>query len=249
MASKKRQRLLKVIGLVLFAVLAVVAVGVSAAAINKGEASRSDVKYTATPAPQKPGLPTALWVGDSYTEGTGAGDPSRGYSAVVSRNLGYVPASDAQGGTGFVNDGKKNVATNVTLAERLGKFSISPKLIVVDAGRNDGIADFPTVVAPAITSYLDTVKAKWPEAKIVLVVPYYIEGKGRFRAFMNFYAEEAARIGAVVVDPMEEGWLDGQDTAALTFTDGIHPNLPGHKLLAERFTARLQELGMSAIAS
>ncbi|MFC8038910.1 SGNH/GDSL hydrolase family protein [Paenarthrobacter sp. NPDC057355] len=243
MARKKKQTL----AIILVAILALASVGMVGLAVAKTESAKSTAVFTPPPNTEIPPIPMALWVGDSYTEGTGVREAGQAYPSVTSRSLGYMPIIDAQGGTGFVNDGKKNVATNVPMADRLQKTSATPKLVVIDGGRNDGVADFNTVVKPAVTSYLDAVKAKWPDATIVLIVPYYIEGKGVFRAFTNFYAEEAKRIGALVIDPMAEGWFNGMNTAPLIYTDKIHPNEAGHKLLAEKFTARLKELGVSAV--
>jgi acyl-CoA thioesterase-1 len=189
-------------------------------------------------------LPYALWVGDSFTEGTGAADSASSYPMLVSRRLGWYPVIDAQGGTGFVADGKVNFPANVAVPQRLATIQVVPKVVVIDAGRNDGAADFATQITPAVTSYLDAIRARWPEAKIVLIVPYFLHSTESVLEFKNLYAHEAARMSAVLIDPFSEGWFDGENRADLTYTDGVHPNAKGHAYIAGRLIERLDSLGL-----
>src|SRR3954463_1289743 len=61
----------------------------------------------------------SLWIGDSYTEGTGAQTPDYGYPELASSSLGWVCYLDAQGGTGFINDGHINSKQYEPLSRRL----------------------------------------------------------------------------------------------------------------------------------
>lgn len=189
-------------------------------------------------------LPYAVWVGDSFTEGTGAAETAASYPVLVSRRLGWYPVIDAQGGTGFVADGKTNSPNNVAVPQRLATIHVVPKVVIVDAGRNDGAADFATQITPAVTSYLDAVKVKWPEAKIVLIVPYFLNSPVPVLDFQNLYTEEAARTDAVLVDPMSEGWFNIDKRNELIYQDGVHPSPQGHAYIADKLIDRFKSRGL-----
>lgn len=244
-----KKRWAKIFGIVLLVALAVVGVSVTGAALAKDRAAQSTATYDAPLPTEKPLSPVALWIGDSYTEGTGANGFGNSYASIVSRKLGYIPFADAQGGTGYVADGKNNTKTNVPVPDRLDKVRVRPNLVVLDVGRNDGAADFTKTVKPAAQTYINEVRAKWPEAKIVFLVPYYIQTLGPFRTFQSFYAEEAQRVGAYVVDPVGEGWFKGQEMPPLIYTDGIHPSQKGHAFIASKMLARFDELGLRGSSS
>ena len=252
MSKGRRLRKLGNIGLIVLALLTGLAVfyAVSQDSSARQQASEAVAKAPApTPAPTKPPRTVALWVGDSFTEGTGAEGSNYAYPHLTSVKMGWVEAMDAQGGTGFINDGKKNVPSNKPVPERFGRFTGTPNYVIIDAGRNDGGADFNTQTAPAVRAYLDKVKAKWPEAKIVLIVPSFITSSNPFKNFMDLYAEEAARVGAVVIDPLAEGWINREAMAEMVYKDGIHPNKAGHVYIAEHLAERLKALGIAPAAS
>lgn len=240
--AKKGLRALALLGTV---VLAVIAVAFSVFALNNDNgAAQEGGTFVATPAPSYADRPFALWVGDSFTEGTGAGGPSRGYPAIVSAAMGWYPIIDAQGGTGFVADGKKNVVTYVPVAERLMRTTVTPQIVVVDAGRNDGGYDFRSQTAPAVRSYLDDVRSRWPNAQIVLIVPYFVSSTNPFANFMTLFEEEATRINAVVIDPLTDGWVTPQTTGRMIYRDGIHPDAGGHDFIARNLIERFKRLGV-----
>jgi lysophospholipase L1-like esterase len=83
---------------------------------------------------------TALWVGDSFTVGEGAGvSAGSTYPFLVSERLGWRCAVDAQCGTGFLNDGWAASADYARLLGRLPTTAreVAADVVVVDAGRND----------------------------------------------------------------------------------------------------------------
>jgi hypothetical protein len=150
---------------------------------------------------------TALWVGDSFTRGEGAGvPPELTYPFLVGSELGWTCRVDAQNGTGFLNDG---FLAGPGLAALIGRLPATSRagdadVVVVDAGRNDGIAAEPGLRA-APDGYLSALRAAFPTAHDADVVhPAAVEG----------FADTA----------------DGRDLVCL---DGFHPSAAGQEHYAE----------------
>lgn len=234
------------------AVLAVMAVGLVTVSVLRetGDDEPSPTRSNATAA-----APTddtrrvaALFVGDSFTEGTGAA-PREGWTYQVCRALDWVCNSDAEGGTGFVADGSANDPSYAALADRLPGTAarLFADVVVVDAGRNDSLAP-PAELTAAIDDYLAAVRARWPQASLVLVAPFFLTSVSDPGSYESWFAVQlraaAETYDAVVVDPVAEGWLDGLDIPAITYEDDVHPNQAGHDLIAERFVADMRSLGI-----
>ena len=79
-------------------------------------------------------VPSALFTGDSYTAGTGAADPHHGYACLATQAMGWHYNLDAEGGTGYLNDGASNSDKFVPFIDRLSsdKAKFLADLIVVD---------------------------------------------------------------------------------------------------------------------
>ncbi|MGC0362824.1 lysophospholipase L1-like esterase [Rhodococcus sp. 27YEA15] len=191
--------------------------------------------------------PTALWFGDSFTAGIN-GIGLGAYPRIVCVRMGWECNVDAQGSTGFLNDGAPEYqGTTTRLANRL-PTSIAryrADIVFVDGGRND-LHMSPAELFPAIASYVDAVRKAWPNARLVLIVPTYVtpvpyEGHDGFVAALDEYA---ATVDATVIDPVADRWYDDVDLKSLTFEDGVHPNAVGNALIAQKLLASLAVRGV-----
>jgi lysophospholipase L1-like esterase len=194
--------------------------------------------------------PSALFLGDSYTAGTGATGVTTGEACLTANALGWVCNLDAQGGTGFVT-GAPSSAGFGALPTRL-TATHSAKLadiIIIDAGRNDGDQD-PAKVQTAIRNYLHAVRQAWPLAKLVVVEPYYMgqAASPLSPATLAVLRAQTKRAGGVLVDPIGEGWIKRSLTAKMTIKDGIHPTPAGHRYIARHLVADLRRLGLDTVA-
>jgi lysophospholipase L1-like esterase len=165
--------------------------------------------------------------------------------------MGWYCSIDAQGGTGYINDGHNNSPTNAPFAARLGddrKFRAD--IVIVDGGRNDGNHTAAEVVTAA-TTYLEQVHATWPQAPIVVIVPIYVESTPetyRFgMQFANGIKPVVQRYGGAVIDPLNERWINPAQVSGFRWTDGIHPNVAGTEYLAQRLTAALKADGFDRL--
>jgi lysophospholipase L1-like esterase len=205
-----------------------------------------------SPAPAQRAAPSALFVGDSYTQGTGAGDTRRGYACLTAAAMGWNCNLDAQGGTGFLNAGAPGVPGSAPFIDRLAgdRARFLADVIVVDGGRNDGGLPLGDVVTAA-ASYLRELRRIWPKSSIIVVVPTYLwstpENYGYGTGLAEALRPVLAGIGGHLIDPLSERWVAPEQVARFTWTDGIHPDAAGHEYLAERLTADLVRDGFSSL--
>ena len=122
--------------------------------------------------------PSLLVVGDSFTEG--AGDPAieKAYPTLVGEAFGWSTTVDAQGGRGFLptDVSQFGFAEPVPpVADRLDYDAAHYKAdyIIVDSGRNDLGGKDPAEVVAAMDDYATRLRAAYPKAVIVLMVPSY----------------------------------------------------------------------------
>jgi lysophospholipase L1-like esterase len=207
---------------------------------------------TSTPATTSPPrtTPAALFVGDSYTEGIDAGSAQAGFACLTADAMGWSCELDAQGGTGYVNDGVANSASNEPFMDRLAtdKALFPADIVIVDGGRNDGAFPLPSVLAAADT-YLRAVRENWPVAQIVVIGPYYVTSTPENYEFGVVFVEamkdSVARVGGLLVDPLGARWIDQGQVADLLSADGVHPNAPGHRYISDHLVAALKDAGLA----
>ena len=231
-------------GLAVLAVIAVIAwlavLRPTAAPANAGAAPPVTLPSHAT-------LPAALWVGDSYTAGVGSTSKAAGEACLTSAALKWRCELDAEGGTGFVNDGHVNSATYAPLISRLpADVAAQPKpaVVVVDAGRNDGSLP-PEETEQAASAYYDALAKAYPDVPVVLIAPYFMASDSNaFSEVRGWMKTEGAKRGWKVIDPISEGWIESS-TAAMTISDHVHPTPAGHAYLAQHLSADLKDLGIT----
>lgn len=227
--------------MVLVAVLALVVTGIVTTGLWHDESKSADGPVTPIRQPNAD-APEVLWVGDSYTAGHGTPGPAHGYPCLVSVRLNWTCKLDAQGGTGFINDGHRADPSNAPLPDRLDSTSqnVDPDLVVIDAGRNDYRAT-PAALRHVVSKYLDDAQAAFPEAKFVVILPFVL-GRSRFDySVVNYTVRMAARdVGATVIDTTTPPWR--RLTARLPTVDGLHPTSRSHRLLARHLIKNFRYL-------
>jgi len=197
------------------------------------------------PPAAEPPKPVSLWIGDSYTAGTGAVNGDQGEACLTAYRMGWICNLDAEGGTGFVNDGHINQKTYRPAIGRLGpdrREFLTPDVVVIDMGRNDGWND---AVDAAMRRYVARVREVWPDAELVMIVPYYMRSDqepygGAVAAAMR---RLMAQYHGHVIDPFHSGWIGHMDDRYV-WTDRVHPNPAGHEYIAEHLAADLRRLGV-----
>jgi hypothetical protein len=231
------------------AVLVLVLVGYSLASQSPATTAEpsSPASMRATAVSREP--PVSLWVGDSYTAGRGAtgDDSARGQACLTAEAMGWICNLDAQGGTGFIDDGHDNLPTFQPAGQRIAsdKREFVADIILIDIGRND--LDSPLAkVKVAIATYLSDVHRAYPRAQIVEIMPYFMRS-GPPSPFQTdlaaFVQDELRKYDGHVIDPLGEGWMGGTYTSTMTIKDG-HPNPVGHRYIAAHLAVDLRKFDL-----
>jgi lysophospholipase L1-like esterase len=213
----------------------------AAAAVLTGCASPgADGPAASSAVPEGDG-PVVAFYGDSYTLGTGASDPSRRWSTVVSEERGWREYNPSVNGLGFVNH-----RTSFEGGDLPGLvIDADPDIVFVTMGLNDafsydGRAD---EVHEQIGDDLDRITSALPEARLVVVEPFWYtdERPESVDVIAGWVHEAADEVGADWV-PGASRWLEGHPEWMAA--DGLHPNDDGYAEMARRMDAELTTLGL-----
>lgn len=172
---------------------------------------------------------TIVFFGDSLTAGYGLDDPAtQAYPARIQEKI------DAAGlNWHVVNAGLsgETTAAGVRRVDWILRQKID--VFVLALGANDGLRGIdPAVTRQNLQLILDRVRAKYPNAKLVLVGMQMPSAMGPdfVREFQETFPAVATKYGATLVPFLLEG-VGGR--AELNQADRIHPTAQGHAVVAE----------------
>lgn len=189
--------------------------------------------FAAKPAPAEQQAPVMMFVGDSFTVGSGPVPPWQTYASQTARLLGWQPIIAGAGGTGFCNEGRAGRTFQRSFEVELA-WRPAPDLLVISGGHNDRRWS-PERVRGAAASLLSEVRAHWPETRTVVVGPIWMGEPPKKAYGVRDAVAEAARAGKVsFLDPMRRSW-----PKEAVLPDGVHPTLAGHEGLAAWLAAEL----------
>ena len=177
-----------------------------------------------------------LFFGDSLTAGYGL-STEEAFPALVEKELNK---SDKK--VKVVNAGLSGETTAGGLS-RIDWILRQPvDVFVLELGANDGLRGLPLEqTRKNLQSIIDKVKAKYPDCKIVLagmMVPPNM-GKQYTEEFRNIYPDMAKKNKATLIPFILE---DVGGIEKLNQTDGIHPNVEGHKIISNNLKKVFEKL-------
>jgi acyl-CoA thioesterase-1 len=197
--------------------------------------------------------PVALFVGDSYTAGSGGAGVRRSFACLTARAMGWLCRNDGEPGTGYTNPGKVPRPTGDTYASRALRARATATatargdvdVVVVSGGRNDSASPVPVRVAAAGLA-LGRLRVTYPNARIVVVGPFWVDDDvpPSLLAFDAGLRAEAAARSLTFLDPIRGRWLTTDQRARWIDDDGVHPSIAGHQRLAARLVADLEAAGL-----
>lgn len=179
-----------------------------------------------------------LFFGDSLTAGYGLEDPSNSYVGVIqqkldSLNMDYKAVS--AGVSGETSSGGNDRVDWILENNKIDVF-------ILELGANDGLRGIPTEeTAKNLTSIFDKVKAKFPDAKLVVAGMYAPPNMGDDfnKKFAAIFPKLAKSYNAALVPFL----LDGvAGIPELNQRDRIHPTSKGHEILADNVWTVLQKI-------
>ena len=199
---------------------------------NKTTDKKQDVPANTSNAIKK----TIVFFGNSLTAGYGL-SPSEAFPAIIqdkidSLGLSYKVVN--AGVSGETSSGG-NSRIDWILRQPLDVF-------VLELGANDGLRGIPIPETKKnLQSIVDKVKAKYPDAKLVLAGMQIPPNMGQQYAtqFRNIYSELAEKNEMTLIPFLLEG-VGGE--AKLNQDDGIHPTAEGHLIVAENVWQQLKRI-------
>ena len=179
-------------------------------------------------------IKTILFFGNSLTAGYGV-DPSEAFPALIQTKIDSLKLNYKVINAGV--SGETSAGGN----SRVGWILRQPvDIFVLELGGNDGLRGIPlTETKKNLQSIIDKVKAKYPEAKLILAGMQIPPNMGEEYAttFKNIYPSLAAKNKITLIPFLLQGV--GGDVK-LNQHDGIHPTAEGHKIVAENVWAVLK---------
>jgi len=188
-----------------------------------------------TPAAAAAKARTILFFGNSITAGYGI-DPTDAFPALIQNRIDSLKLNYKvinAGVSGETSSGG-NSRVNWILRQPVDVF-------VLELGANDGLRGIPLPETKKnLQLIIDKVKAKYPEAKLVLAGMQIPPNMGQQYAieFKNIYPDLAVKNGIPLIPFLLQS-VGGE--VKLNQRDGIHPTEEGHKILAENVWKVLKE--------
>jgi lysophospholipase L1-like esterase len=191
----------------------------------------------------QPQKPVAVFLGDSYTQGTGASAESKRWTALVAAQMGWAENNKGRGGTRYLNTSDQtgcglSFCPNIE-AMAPEAIASSPKIVVVAGGQNDftSFIKDPGSVTDKIDSTYRNLRQALPDAKIIAVGPSSPWGVGGPTAGIDKAVQAAAlAVNAKYVSLISPDVIQ----KSMILTDGAHVNDSGHAAIAERVMAALR---------
>ncbi|WP_062521678.1 SGNH/GDSL hydrolase family protein [Demequina silvatica] len=211
--------------------------------VNSAASSRAAASAAASPADT---AVEALFIGDSYTVGTGASSDAKRWTTLVAKEQGWEEINYGLGGTGYsATSGVEGCAeefcdTFAGTVEAAAADGVEPDVVVISGGQNDTVLwwDDPDAVTLDIDETYRIARATFPQARIIAVGPH-LPGAPRGWKF-DFDAAVAA-----AAEPVGAEFISLLAPKAVKFRlydagDGVHVNDEGHRLIAKRVLEGLQ---------
>jgi len=178
---------------------------------------------------------TVLFFGDSLTAGYGLDDPSQAFPGVVQHKIdsAHLPYKVINAGVSGETSAGGRGRINWILKQKVDVF-------VLELGANDGLRGLPvSQTTENLQAIIDTVKAKYPKAKLVMLGMQVPPNMGSIYAadFKATFATLAAKNNIALVPFLLKG-VGG--VPALNQKDGIHPTVEGAKIVGENVWEVLQ---------
>lgn len=219
------------------------AVAVAAAAPESGPA------LTVAPAPLVlPEHPSVLVLGDSWTFGSAASEPTLGYAYVLAELIDGTTTVNGVRGSGYLKPG----IDGPSFGERIAALdpTLSPDLVIVQGSINDR-KEGESGYRGAVRAAWDALAIIYPDAQIVILGPAPHElpvGTATARIDTDLAALAAER-GWWYISPVQEDWItEGNYLDVIDVDFGRkHPSPAGHRYLAERLAADLVELATAPV--
>ncbi|HEV7333906.1 MAG TPA: arylesterase [Flavisolibacter sp.] len=187
--------------------------------------SPTDSTQTAPPTTKRQ---TVLFFGNSLTAGYGL-EPTLAFPALIQQKIDSLglPYRVINGGVSGETSAGGNQRIDFVLKQQ------PVDVFVLELGANDGLRGIPLAeTRKNLQSIIDKVKAKYPDAKLVMAgmqMPPNM-GQAYTTEFRNMYPELAKKNNMALIPFLLQGVAD---VPRLNLEDGNHPTAEGHQVVAD----------------
>jgi len=195
---------------------------------NVNGSATDTISYKATVVPNNPANKTILFFGDSLTAGYGLDDHSEAFPGVIKARIDSLKLP-----YDVINSGVSGETTSGGLGRIDWILKQRVDIFMLELGANDGLRGIPIQQSESnLQTIIDKVKAKYPQAKIVLLGMQIPPNMGAVYThdFKNIFPALAAKNHLPLVPFLLAG-VAGDPK--LNQADGIHPTAAGAKIAAE----------------
>ena len=201
---------------------------------KKDSSNEDEVKQKAETAPAVKKV--IVFFGNSLTAGYGLDDPSEAFAGLIQKRIDslHLNYKVINAGVSGETTAGGNARIDWLLKQHLDVF-------ILELGGNDGLRGIAVSdTRKNLQEILDKVRAKYPNAKRVLAgmqIPPNM-GQKYTSEFRKVYPELATKNDVAFIPFLLEG-VGGEPS--LNLQDGIHPNVKGHKIVAENVWSVLKD--------
>lgn len=197
-----------------------------------------------------PESPTLLIIGDSWTYGAAASEPTLGYAYVLADLIGGDTIVDGVSGSGYLRPGSLGPAFGVRISTL--DPGLDPDAIIVQGSINDRHEDLAALPA-AVNAAWDALAAKFPDAPIVVFgpAPHQLPVGADTARIDRELAGLAASRGWWYISPVQERWITPQNYLDVIDVEvgRKHPSTAGHRYLAEKVAEALERFGTAPVTA
>jgi lysophospholipase L1-like esterase len=178
--------------------------------------------------------PTAVFLGDSYTQGVGLTNIGDDYAYVAATALRWRPVLNAAGGTGYVNGGPCH---GQQFSARVPQVvPARPVFLVVQGGLND-YRFSRTKIADAARQLYAQLRRQLPSTRVVVVGPHPVPKVHNVSPVIDALQQAAAGAHVAYIDT--SSW-------PLSFEkDGIHLTVVGHQTFGRKLAEAVSAANIS----
>lgn len=178
---------------------------------------------------------TILFFGNSLTAGYGV-EPEEAFPALIQKKIDSLGLNYR-----VVNAGLSGETTSSGEGRVDWVLKQKVDIFILELGGNDGLRGIPTEETQRnLQDIIDKVEAAYPDAKIILAGMQVPPNMGSEYAtdFRQVFVDIAEKNDIPLIPFLLEG-VGGE--VSLNVQDGIHPNVAGHKIVADNVWEVLQE--------
>jgi len=199
--------------------------------------------------------PLAVFLGDSYAEGSQVEVPQR-YVSIVSEAMHWTLENRSEGGTGYVTDGPVQFPDRAPFTDRIDEIiALHPDVVVVAGGLNDANRDYSEdELRAAISATFGKLQEGLPDATIIALGPIWPDGKPNRSVIQvnDIIREVAVAADIPYIDPITSPWITGSRNGLVEGNrdkyigeDGTHPSVEGQAYIARKLIEELTALGIA----